>query len=45
MICCSFAAAFFSRSARLLAWSAKDCRQHNKLVSSTSTNNLPESTS
>jgi hypothetical protein len=45
MIRYSCTATFFSRSARLLARSAKDCQQNNKLVSNTSTNTLSESTS
>jgi uncharacterized membrane-anchored protein YhcB (DUF1043 family) len=40
----SFATAFFSWSARLLARSTKDYQQHNKLISNTSTNTLSEST-
>jgi hypothetical protein len=45
MIRCSFTATFFSRLARLLAWFAKDCQQHNKLVNNTSTNMSSENTS
>jgi hypothetical protein len=45
MIRYSFTAAFFSRLARLLARSAKDYQQNNKLVNNTSTNTSSESAS